>query len=184
MCVCVFVYVFVCVCLLCCLLLCSRGCRAHCPRHTSCRDRSSLSSSLPATTLPLTRANVPHHADLRRSGAYRRFPELILEHPNPAENAFRQLLLSGIAVRDPDEWEENPMDSLKSMESGVRSGGGGERVLDGLGGEGCRLAEVDGSAVAIVEVAIFVLFCFVLLFILICIVAVRRNVSARIPSPA
>ncbi|CAN0236032.1 unnamed protein product, partial [Ectocarpus sp. 12 AP-2014] len=44
---------------------------------------------------------------LRRSGAYRRFPELLLEHPDPAERAFRSLLLSGVELRDVDEWEDH-----------------------------------------------------------------------------
>ena len=80
------------------------------------------------------------------------------------------LLLNGIAVRDPDEWEDHHLTSVASPGStgdgpgsagtddggGGGSGGGGsgvsEKMLAGLGGKGCRLAEVDGSAVAIVEV--------------------------------
>eukprot|EP00903_Cladosiphon_okamuranus_P007099 g6898.t1 len=103
---------------------------------------------------------------LRHSRAYQRFPELLLDHPNAPESAFRALLLNGIAVRDPDEWEDHPLTSVASLEStggGAGSagtagvGGGGdvgvsERALAGLGGQGCRLAEVDGAAVAIVEV--------------------------------
>ncbi|CAM9638922.1 unnamed protein product, partial [Hapterophycus canaliculatus] len=100
---------------------------------------------------------------LRRSGAYQRFPELLLEQPDPAESAFRSLLLSGIDVRDVDEWGEHHLTSVASVESigdgGVRKGGGmggvsgaGGTMLAGLGGHGCRLAEIDGSAVALVEV--------------------------------
>lgn len=108
------------------------------------------------------------HTALRRSGAYQRFPELLLDHPNATERAFRALLLNGIAVRDSDEWEDHHLTSVASLGStgdGLSSagtgrggdGGGGdagvsERALAGLGGQGCRLAEVDGSAVAIVEV--------------------------------
>ncbi|CAM9355815.1 unnamed protein product, partial [Scytosiphon promiscuus] len=54
---------------------------------------------------------------LRRSGAYQRFPELLLEHPDPAESAFRTLLLGGIDVRDVDEWGEHHMTSVASVES-------------------------------------------------------------------
>lgn len=91
-----------------------------------------------------------------------------MEHPDSAESAFRALLLDGIAVRDVDEWEEHHLSSVASMEStggsgigsvdgasgGATRGGGGtcERMLAGLGRDGCRLAEIDGSAVAIVEV--------------------------------
>ncbi len=108
-------------------------------------------------------ACLPACIALRRSGAYQRFPELLLEHPDAAERAFRSLLLSGIAVRDIDEWEEHHLTSVASLESmdgdGVGGGAGKgadggvrERMLAGLGGQGCRLAEIDGSAVAIVEV--------------------------------
>lgn len=97
---------------------------------------------------------------LRRARAYERFPELLLEHPSRAESAFRGLMLRGIAVRGVHEWQEHHMASVASMES--RGGGGedfvgggragSERVLDGLGGQRCWVAEVDDSAVAIVEV--------------------------------
>lgn len=118
--------------------------------------------------LPWATSTPPwHYTALRRSRAYQRFPELLLEHPNPAESAFRALLLDGIAVRDVDEWEEHYLSSVASMEStggvdsvsgAARVGGGGgggncERMLAGLGRDGCRLAEIDGSAVAIVEVS-------------------------------
>eukprot|EP00752_Nemacystus_decipiens_P011118 g9878.t1 len=98
---------------------------------------------------------------LRRSRACERFPELLLDHPNAAERAFRALLLNGIAVRDPDEWEDHHLTSvasLRSADDGLGSAGTGggvgvsETAQAGLGGQGCRLAEVDGSAVAIVEV--------------------------------
>lgn len=85
-----------------------------------------------------------------------------MDHPSATESAFRALLLNGIAVRDPDEWGEHHLTSMASLESAGdgagTSGAGGddvgvpERALAGLGGQGCRLAEVDGSAVAIVEV--------------------------------
>lgn len=111
------------------------------------------------TCLPVC---LPAWIALRRSRAYQRFPELLLEHPDAAEKAFRSLLLSGIAVRDVDEWEEHHLTSVASLESmggdGVGGGGKGagggvrERMLAGLGGQGCRLAEIDGSTVAIVEV--------------------------------
>lgn len=32
--------------------------------------------------------------------------------------------------------------------------GGGDRMLNGIGGDRCRLAEIDGSAVALVEVGL------------------------------
>ena len=103
---------------------------------------------------------------LRRARAYERFPELLLEHPSRAESPFRGLLLRGIAVRDVDEWQEHHMASVASIESKGGGGGaggdgggfvggtcgGGERVFQGLGGQRCWLAEIDGSAVAIVEV--------------------------------
>ncbi|CAM9412035.1 unnamed protein product, partial [Ectocarpus sp. 12 AP-2014] len=95
---------------------------------------------------------------LRRSGAYRRFPELLLEHPDPAERAFRSLLPSGVELRDVDEWEDHHLASVASSAGAAGPGRAssevGERVLAGLGGVGCRLAEIDGSAVAIVEASV------------------------------
>lgn len=99
----------------------------------------------------------------------------MLEHPDRAERAFRSLLLCGIAIRDADEWEEHHMTSVASTgcagggSSGdggdggnstvKRRAGSGDRMLDGLAGrDGYRLAEIDGSAVAVVEVNIAVFF--------------------------
>lgn len=104
---------------------------------------------------------------LRRSEAYQRFPELLLEHPNRAENAFRTLLLSGIALRDADEWEKHHMASVSL--TGAGDGGGvdwGDGVFAGLGGKACRLAEIDGSVVAIVEVMYICVICDFVLFLM------------------
>lgn len=84
-------------------------------------------------------------AELRRSRAYRRFPELLSSHPDAAENAFQLLTLSEIALRDLDEWGEHHL-SLASTDGN----GGMFGAIRGQGGI-CRLAEIDGSAVAIVE---------------------------------
>lgn len=51
---------------------------------------------------------------LRRWSTYQRFPELLLEQPDAAESAFRVLLLSGVAVRDADEWEEHDMTAVNA----------------------------------------------------------------------
>lgn len=102
--------------------------------------------------------------------AYNRFPELLLEQPDAVESAFRVLLLSDVAVRDADEWEEHYMTSMASAGVGTglegagitrldskgsdRSHGGGGAVFGAREGthEKCRLAEIDGSSVAIIEV--------------------------------
>lgn len=87
--------------------------------------------------------------------AFSRFPELLMEHPDPTESAFRALVLSGVVLRDPDEWGEHYMASMAPVGSGsgLNQGRGvGDAVLSGWAGEKRRLAEVDGSAVVVVEV--------------------------------
>ncbi|CAN0027278.1 unnamed protein product, partial [Discosporangium mesarthrocarpum] len=98
---------------------------------------------------------------IRSSQSYLCFPELLLDHPDPAESAFYPLANLGLVIRDPDEWVDGhmqavagapPPDAAAMGTLGAGGEGGGRSDNPGRGLEGCRLAEVDNLSVVVKEV--------------------------------